>query len=210
MFPAWQISKIISGWPREYLLLSVYLTFIPMFFLVPKRVHALRERLAHVSNCKRNVSKELVVLAVGDEVAALLNTIFFAQWLVIKLMAVSYIISSLAVALIGLAHWICPNLVLPIQNESLFQTRTLIGCYIALTVIVLFAMAGQGILQSLVGLDSSAPITPAPIGKTEFATINWVTKTDSYKLRHSGIHEIQEAIDVVIKWLEELKDVRGL
>jgi hypothetical protein len=85
---------------------------------------------------------------------------------------------------------------------SLFAARITIGCLAVLSLVVLFAMLGQGITQGLVGLDSSVAITPSPIGKTEFVTVSWIRKDRIRQLRHSEIYAAQETIDAVIEWLE--------
>jgi hypothetical protein len=63
MFPASPISKLVWGVPKDYYVLGASITSILMLVLVPKRIHAIRDRLTHFSNCKRKASKELVVSA---------------------------------------------------------------------------------------------------------------------------------------------------
>ena len=188
----------VWGTALSYLAPSVAaIACILMPVLVPRRMKTIRDQLADLSNCKRNVGKELVVLVAGDEAAAFLTSNYFIQRAAIKLISVAY--TGIIVFLILLAR-IWPSF---IENDTVSNLDALmLGIlFTVLLAVSLFVTTGQGIVQGLIGLDSSVATTPAPIGETEFATVSWIKKDKIHKFRHSGIYETQETIDVIIRWL---------
>ena len=98
MFYAIHISQV---WGLKSSLLALGIPLVGatlMCWLVPARIHAIRDRLAHLSNGKRQVNKELVVLVVGDEPAAFLNGIYFTQWAGRILIALTYMVGSMVLS----------------------------------------------------------------------------------------------------------------
>ena len=181
--------------PRSYYLIGALVASILILSLVPKRINTIRDRLTHFSNCKRNSAKELAVLVVGDEPAALLITTYFMQRASRKLIFILYFGSCLILSILGLSKLVDQGTV------SSIMARVIIGCSTVLSVVLAFAILCQGIVQALIGLDSSVGITPSPIGKTEFVTVGWIRKEKVRQFRHSEVYAAQETIDAVIEWL---------
>jgi hypothetical protein len=162
--------------------------------MVPPRIDSVRERLTCLSNDVRKVAQELVVFVVGDEPSAAFGAVYLTQWLGRR------VILWLIIATIGSigVSVVLPNVISEGKMDQIGPW--LIGsCFAILFLTFIFAMSAYGMVHGLVALDSSVTVTPAPIGKTDFATVRWNNKE---RLRHSLIYQSPEAISIIINWLD--------
>jgi hypothetical protein len=80
-----------------------------------------------------------------------------------------------------------------------------VGCFAILFGCFGLATSAYGLVHGMIALDSSVTVTPAPIGRTDFATVGWNTHEG---LRHSLIYESKDAIAAVLKWLASVLPTR--
>jgi hypothetical protein len=202
MLPFLLVSALMASllFPKSWLILLIAMgiALLPLVLLqraILRRIDAIRDRLVHVSNGVRKVSKELVVFVVGDEPSAALGAVYIAQWLGRKGLTWLVFIAMI----FGIAA-LFPSYIPANRWDQM--SRWLVGGWFAILYVTLaLAVSAYGMVHGLVSLDSTVAVTPAPTGEMDIATVGW---TDKDQLRHSLIYGSPEAITMMIIWLHRI------
>ncbi len=163
-------------------------------------IQKLSEETAAISAARRNISRELVVNAVGDEGASMLGGIYIANWLAQRII-IYLTIGSLSTGLISVFISRAFPTLLPLK-VLLGIPLILLGLVLTLIfIIALVSTASYGFLQGLIALDSHVTVSLSPVGLVEAMTVYW--KHES-QFHHSALHDSLEVSDAIRDWLTSL------
>jgi hypothetical protein len=193
------MSPIAVFWPVSLggflgaLLIILFLLF-SLQKIIPPKVQRIGEALADVSTARRQIFRELVVNATGDEAASMFGGIYATQWLIKRLLAYLFLFAIVCVICAG---------VLPEDSfmNSIVGPITLLSIIALLFLSLLISTGAYGFQQGLVALNVPVSVTPTPIGQVDATTVAW---TDEDKLRHSMLYQSEEVFVCIKEWLRPI------